>query len=40
MAIERNVLPATPQIVFEGNVPANIDKNHLLTEVLAAPTLP
>ncbi len=40
MAVERNLLPATPQIVFEGNVPANIDKNHLLTVVLAAPTWP
>jgi S-DNA-T family DNA segregation ATPase FtsK/SpoIIIE len=37
LAIERNVLPATPQIVFEGNVPASIEKNHLLTAALEAP---
>ncbi|MGC3971033.1 MAG: FtsK/SpoIIIE domain-containing protein [Pirellulales bacterium] len=37
LAEERNVLPAIPQIVFEGNVPANIDKNHLLQAALAAP---
>ncbi|MCE9605300.1 MAG: cell division protein FtsK [Planctomycetia bacterium] len=37
LAEQRNVLPATPQIVFEGNVPANIEKNHLLTAALDAP---
>jgi len=37
LAVQRNVLPATPQIVFEGNVPAGIEKNHLLTAALDAP---
>jgi DNA polymerase III delta prime subunit len=40
MAEERNVVPATPQIVFEGNVPADIGKNHLLEAALAAPVWP
>src|SRR5262249_37853608 len=29
-----------PQIVFEGNAPADVGKNHLLNDVLAAPTWP
>lgn len=37
LAEQRNVLPSTPQIVFEGNVPASIEKNHLLSAVLEAP---
>ena len=40
LAVERNVMPKTAQIVFEGNVPANIEKNHLLTAALAAPAWP
>lgn len=37
MAVEQNLIPSIPQIVFEGNVAANIDKNHLLSATLDAP---
>lgn len=40
LADSRANLTARPQIVFEGNAPAQIDKNHLLHEILAAPTWP
>ena len=36
-AIEQNLMPDTPQLVFEGNLPAVVDKNPLLAEALAAP---
>jgi hypothetical protein len=34
LALERHYVPPAPQIVFEGNAPADVDKNHLLLEVL------
>jgi hypothetical protein len=34
LAAERHYAPPAPQIVFEGNAPAEVDKNHLLQEVL------
>jgi hypothetical protein len=34
LASERHFIPPAPQIVFEGNAPADVDKNHLLHEVL------
>ena len=40
LAIERNMLPETPQLVFEGNLPAVVDKNPLLNEALAATEWP
>jgi DNA segregation ATPase FtsK/SpoIIIE, S-DNA-T family len=40
MARERRLMPAEPQIVFEGNAPADVRKNPFLHEVLAAPTWP
>jgi S-DNA-T family DNA segregation ATPase FtsK/SpoIIIE len=38
MAEERGLLPDTPQLVFEGNLPAVVDRNPLLNQALAAPT--
>jgi hypothetical protein len=38
LATEKNLLPAVPQIVFEGNAPAELDKNVRLAQSLAAPT--
>jgi hypothetical protein len=40
LANKRNYLPANPQIVFEGNVPSDIRKNHLLRHAIAAPRWP
>jgi energy-coupling factor transporter ATP-binding protein EcfA2 len=40
LATERKLLPAVPQIVFEGNAPAELEKNVRLTQALAAPTWP
>jgi len=40
LAVEKHLLPKLPQIVFEGNAPADVDKNHLLTTVLTAPRWP
>jgi S-DNA-T family DNA segregation ATPase FtsK/SpoIIIE len=40
LAIERNMMPETPQLVFEGNLPAVVERNPLLTEALASPTWP
>jgi len=40
LAEERGLMPDTPQLVFEGNLPAVIDKNPLLNEALAAPGWP
>jgi DNA segregation ATPase FtsK/SpoIIIE-like protein len=40
LAIEKNMMPDTPQLVFEGNLPAVVDRNPLLTEALAEPTWP
>jgi S-DNA-T family DNA segregation ATPase FtsK/SpoIIIE len=37
LARKRNYTPPTPQIVFEGNVPSDIRKNHLLQQALASP---
>ena len=37
LAIERDLMPETPQLVFEGNLPAVVDNNPLLREALAAP---
>jgi hypothetical protein len=37
---EERHLPAQPQVVFEGNIPADIDKNLALHELLATPTWP
>ncbi len=37
MAIEQNLMPDTPQLVFEGNLPAVVEKNPLLRDALAAP---
>ena len=34
------MIPDTPQLVFEGNLPAVVDKNPLLNEALNAPTWP
>jgi DNA segregation ATPase FtsK/SpoIIIE, S-DNA-T family len=34
LASEKQFVPPAPQIVFEGNAPADADKNHLLQEVL------
>jgi S-DNA-T family DNA segregation ATPase FtsK/SpoIIIE len=36
-AIAENLMPATPQIVFEGNVAADVAKNHPLAAALEAP---
>lgn len=36
-AAEENLLPAIPQIVFEGNAPAELGKNFLLQQALEAP---
>jgi hypothetical protein len=40
LAREKHLLPKTPQIVFEGNAPADVEKNHLLKGVLTAPQWP
>ena len=40
LALEKQLMPSTPQIVFEGNVPADVEKNHLLNGVLDAPLYP
>ncbi len=40
LAAERGYTPAQPQIIFEGNAPADVQKNALLTHLLTAPTLP
>ncbi|HEV3167003.1 MAG TPA: FtsK/SpoIIIE domain-containing protein, partial [Isosphaeraceae bacterium] len=40
LARDRNLVPTTPQIVFEGNKPADITKNPLLTQLLQAPAWP
>ncbi len=37
LAEERGLMPDTPQLVFEGNLPAVVDKNPLLIEALEAP---
>ncbi len=37
LALERGLMPDTPQLVFEGNLPAVVDKNPLLNQALAAP---
>jgi DNA segregation ATPase FtsK/SpoIIIE, S-DNA-T family len=37
---KRNGHAARPQIVFEGNAPADVNKNHLLHNLLAAPQWP
>ena len=39
-AIEQNMMPDTPQLVFEGNLPAVVEKNPLLRDALAAPEWP
>lgn len=36
-AQEQGYRPSSPQIIFEGNAPANIEKNQSLTELLTAP---
>jgi DNA segregation ATPase FtsK/SpoIIIE, S-DNA-T family len=40
LAIEKGMVPETPQLVFEGNLPAVVDRNPLLNEALAATTWP
>ncbi|MCS7260746.1 MAG: FtsK/SpoIIIE domain-containing protein, partial [Anaerolineae bacterium] len=40
LALERHYRPPQPQIVFEGNAPAEVEKNRLLEELLVAPTWP
>ncbi len=40
LAIEKGMMPDTPQLVFEGNLPAVVDRNPLLNEALAATTWP
>lgn len=39
-AVERDMLPDTPQLVFEGNLPAVVEKNPLLRDALASTDLP
>jgi S-DNA-T family DNA segregation ATPase FtsK/SpoIIIE len=34
LAVERNLLPVEPQIIFEGNLPADVGKNATLNELL------
>jgi hypothetical protein len=36
LARQRHLLPAQPQIVFEGKAPADVAKNHLLSELIQA----
>jgi hypothetical protein len=38
LALARGYRPQQPQIVFEGNVPAEVEKNSLLADALNAPT--
>jgi hypothetical protein len=38
LAVSRNYIAANPQIVFEGNVPSDIRKNHLLNQAVASRT--
>ncbi|MBM3235694.1 ATP-binding protein [Candidatus Poribacteria bacterium] len=38
LAQKREYRPLQPQIVFEGNAPAEVEKNRLLFDLLAAPT--
>jgi hypothetical protein len=40
LAMRRGLLPDRPQIVFEGNTPAELEKNHLLQRALEQPTAP
>jgi DNA segregation ATPase FtsK/SpoIIIE, S-DNA-T family len=40
LAIEKDMMPDTPQLVFEGNLPAVVDRNPLLSEALALPDWP
>ncbi|MBC7228221.1 MAG: AAA family ATPase [Thermoflexales bacterium] len=40
LAAERRYRPPQPQIVFEGNAPAEVEKNRPLADLLAAPTWP
>jgi hypothetical protein len=40
MSLEHNYQPPNPQIVFEGNAPAEVEKNRLLHDLLVAPTWP
>ena len=39
-AIAQDMMPDTPQLVFEGNLPAVVEKNPLLRDALAAPEWP
>ena len=39
-AIAQDLMPDTPQLVFEGNLPAVVEKNPLLREALEAPEWP
>ena len=40
MAEDRGLMPDTPQLVFEGNLPADVSKNPLLNRALDEPTWP
>jgi hypothetical protein len=40
LARERHYVPPRPTIVFEGNIPADLEKNGLLHDLLTAPTPP
>ncbi|WP_435007615.1 FtsK/SpoIIIE domain-containing protein [Tundrisphaera lichenicola] len=40
LAVEQDMMPDTPQLVFEGNLPAVIEKNALLSEALSVPDWP
>jgi hypothetical protein len=40
LASQRSYSPPAPQVVFEGNAPADLSKNEALAELLAAPAWP
>ena len=40
LAQQRNYRPPRPQIVFEGNAPAEVEKNRLLQDLMTAPEWP
>jgi hypothetical protein len=40
LAEERGYRPAQPQIIFEGNAPAEVEKNQALSNLLASPAWP
>ncbi len=40
MAVDRDLMPDTPQLVFEGNLPAVVERNPLLAQALESPSWP